>query len=198
MDWTGTSTTSWSGGTHGFNADGRMPYSAQGNILTGPACVLQSERGFLEEPTMATKQVTNETRDARAANTAECFDLPARLMRALLAGAANGQGDTRCTRRAPPVPVDSAYIRVDLASGEPWLLLSVTDTYPLSAVDVLYAEYLVWRALNPCADGTGLRAFRNNASALARAKEGAEKHRLRAEAILAHHAAAHENLILTV
>ena len=97
--------------------------------------MLQSALGFVAEPEAAGSR---RNRTAAAAEE-ECYDLPARLMRALLAGAENGEGDSRCTRREPPVPVDSAYIRVDLPTGEPWLLLSVVDTYPLSAVDVLHA-----------------------------------------------------------
>ena len=132
--------------------------------------MLQSALGFVAEP-QATSLRRNRT---AAAAEEECYDLPARLMRALLAGAENGEGDSRCTRREPPVPVDSAYIRVDLPTGEPWLLLSVVDTYPLSAVDALYTEYLIWRALNPCADGLG--AFQRNATARGLARRRAERH----------------------
>ena len=99
-----------------------MPYAAQGNILTGPECVTQSEAGFIYEPERASNSTTKPGEHSVEDG---CFDLPARLMRALIAGADNGEGDVRCTRRDPPVPVDSAYIRVDLPSGEPWLLLSV-------------------------------------------------------------------------
>ena len=133
--------------------------------------MLQSALGFVAEPEAAGSR---RNRTAAAAAEEECFDLPARLMRALLAGAENGEGDSRCTRREPPVPVDSAYIRVDLPTGEPWLLLSVVDTWPLSAVEVLYAEYLIWRALNPCADGLG--AFQRNATARGLARRRAERH----------------------
>jgi hypothetical protein len=168
QDWTGSSTGAWSGGTSGVDAaDGRMPYAAQGNILTGPACVEQSEAGFVLEPTAEGEEL--------------CFDLPARLMRALLAGAENGEGDVRCTQRNPPVESDSAMIRIDLPSGEPWILLSVTDTWPLSAVDVLYTEYLVWRGFNPCRDDAGLRSFQGNATARSQARQGGQRHRERAE-----------------
>jgi uncharacterized Ntn-hydrolase superfamily protein len=124
-DWTGSSTGAWSGGTSGTAAGDTMPYAAQGNILTGPACVEQSEAGFVADELPPRRGGGDHDDD-------ECFDLPGRLMRALRAGAENGEGDTRCTRRDPPVPVDSAYLRVDLPSGEPWLLLSVVNTYPLS------------------------------------------------------------------
>lgn len=196
-DWTGTNTGAWSGGTHGFDASGRMPYAAQGNILTGPGCVAQSEAGFIADP-----DTLNNATDAD-----KCYDLPARLMRALIAGTENGEGDTRCTSRNPPVPVDSAYIRVDLPSGEPWLLLSVVDTYPLSAVDVLYVEYLLWRAANPCgtaggnvrAEETawqpGLEAFRGNATARSFARSRMQAHGTQAaETYRRIAAAAHGNI----
>lgn len=196
MDWTGASTGAWSGGTQGFSVTGRDPYAAQGNILTGPACVSQSAAGFIAEPTKPPPPPTNATTAAQRED--QCFDLPARLMRALLAGAENGEGDVRCTRRSPPVPVDSAYIRVDLPSGEPWLLLSVVDTYPFSAADVLYDEYLLWRVLNPCEDGAGLAAFRGNTTALAVARDGAERHTQQAEETYRRHVAFHGNSSVTV
>ena len=95
------------------------------------------------------------------------------------------------SQREPPVPVDSAYIRVDLPSGEPWLLLSVVDTYPLSAVDVLYLEYLLWRVVNPCEDRAGLEAFRSNATSLALAWEAGERHSEWAEETWRQHVAMH-------
>ena len=182
-----------------------MPFAAQGNILTGPGCVSQSAAGFLTEgaPPLAyhhgaegpERRLGNAT---AAQQEEECFDLPARLMRALLRGADNGEGDVRCTRLDPPVSVDSAYIRVDLPSGEPWLLLSVVDTYPLSAAEVLYVEYLLWRAANPCEGGAGLAAFRANATALGLAEEGARRHAEQAEATYREHVAVHGNSSMVV
>jgi len=193
IDWTGSSTFDWSGGTSGFSVTG-MPFAAQGNILTGPGCVSQSAAGFREEPRTRTGRVRRASSQgvggflAAHINTTtaqqeeECFDLPARLMRALLRGADNGEGDSRCTSRDPPVAVDSAYIRVDLPSGEPWLLLSVVDTYPRSAPEVLYEEYLLWRVSNPCEGGAGLAAFRANATAREVAKEALHRHEKLSEA----------------
>ena len=137
--WTGANTGSWSGGTRGRvgGAEG-IRYAAQGNILTGPECVAQSVDGFLAVP------AKGHTADE------ECGDIAARLMHGLLAASDNGEGDVRCTNRNPPVPADSALIRVDLADGTPWLLLSVTNTYPVNAVELLYLEYLAWRISHPC------------------------------------------------
>merc|ERR1719277_2839674 len=160
-----------------------MPFAAQGNILTGPGCVSQSAAGFLEAGIEATTAQLEE----------ECFDLPARLMRALLRGADNGEGDSRCTGRSPSVPADSAYIRVDLPSGAPWLLLSAPGTYPRSAPEVLYEKYLVWRADNPCESGAGLAAFRANATAVGEAKEAANRHSKWAETVYLEHVAARGN-----
>ena len=148
--WTGASTGSWSGGTRGRvgGAEG-IRYAAQGNILTGAECVAQSVDGFLAVPVGGPSNGTATERATSMPNE-ECDDIAARLMRGLLAASDNGEGDVRCTIRNPPVPADSALIRVDLADGTPWLLLSVTNTYPLNAVEVLYLEYLAWRIGHPC------------------------------------------------
>ena len=148
--WTGANTGSWSGGTRGRvgGADG-IRYAAQGNILTGPECVAQSVDGFLAVPARDTSSATVAARKGHTADE-ECGDIAARLMHGLLAASDNGEGDVRCTNRNPPVPADSALIRVDLADGTPWLLLSVTNTYPVNAVEVLYLEYLAWRLSHPC------------------------------------------------
>ena len=86
MDWTGASTGAWSGGTHGFSVTGRDPFAAQGNILTGPACVSQSAAGFLAEPVAPPPPASRSKPTRFNATTAArredaCFDLPARLMR---------------------------------------------------------------------------------------------------------------------
>jgi len=206
LDWTGASTFAWSGGTSGFSMTDRMPFSAQGNILTGPGCVSQSAAGFLEESRARTGRARRSAASFLAAGVEatvaqreeECFDLPARLMRALLRGADNGEGDNRCTGRSPSVPADSAYIRVDLPSGAPWLLLSAPGTYPRSAPEVLYEKYLLWRADNPCESGAGLAAFRANATAEKEAKAEANRHSKRAEALYLEHVAAHGNSSLIV
>ena len=154
--YTGSSTGGWSGGTRG-RVDGAegLRYAAQGNILTGPECVAQSVDGFLAAWVPAnrgSRHSANATMAAVLKQEEECGDIAARLMRGLLAAGDNDEGDSRCTNRNPPVPADSALIRVDLADGTPWLLLSVTNSYPLNAVDVLYVEYLLWRLEHPCGE----------------------------------------------
>jgi len=210
LDWTGSRTMAWSGGTHGSSESDGMPFAAQGNILTGPECVSQSAAGFLEESSARAGRAKRASSKSAASFLAagaeataaqleeECFDLPARLMRALLRGADNGEGDSRCTQRSPSVPADSAYIRVDLPSGAPWLLLSAPGTYPRSAPEVLYEKYLQWRENNPCGAGAGLAAFRSNATAMGEAKAAANKHSKRAEALYLEHVRAHGNNSLVV
>jgi uncharacterized Ntn-hydrolase superfamily protein len=106
---------------------GPITYSVQGNILTSAAVL-----------------------DQAVAALPDGCDLPDRLMRALEAGAANGEGDTRCTPDG--IPADSAFLQVD-REGEPagtYLVLDVTDTAPESPVALLRAEYDAWRATHPC------------------------------------------------
>lgn len=105
---------------------GALTYSVQGNILTSAAVLDQ----------------------AIAALPAGC-DLPDRLMRALEAGAANGEGDNRCTPGG--IPADSAFLQVD-RDGEPagsYLVLDVTDTAPDDPIARLRAQYDAWRASHP-------------------------------------------------
>jgi uncharacterized Ntn-hydrolase superfamily protein len=106
---------------------GGITYSVQGNILTSAAVLDQ----------------------AVAALPNGC-DLADRLMLALEAGAANAEGDTRCTPGG--IPADSAFLEVD-REGEPagtYLVLEVTDTAPQDPVALLRAEYDAWRATHPC------------------------------------------------
>lgn len=85
---TGTSTQAWTGDTQ--TDFGSFTYSAQGNILTSERVINQTSTGF---------------------ESGGC-DLADRLMRALEAGAENGEGDTRCTRSSARIPSDSAFIQV--------------------------------------------------------------------------------------
>ena len=68
---------------------GTFSYSVQGNILTSEAVLTQ----------------------AAAAFESEGCDLAERLMRALEAGADNGEGDSRCTPDG--IPADSSFIQVE-------------------------------------------------------------------------------------
>lgn len=107
---------------------GAITYSIQGNLLTGPAVLARAEAGL----------------------RAEACDLPERLMLALEAGAASGEGDRRCAPRG--TPADAAFIEVDEATGEPgtYLRISVTGTGSASAVARLRERFDLWRRAHPC------------------------------------------------
>ncbi len=102
-------------------------YSIQGNILTGVAVLDGTEAGFVRG--------------------GGC-DMPERLMLALEAGAADGQGDSRCTPSG--IPADSAFIRVVDESGAVVVDLSVTDTAPQDPMVPLRSAFDAWRADHPC------------------------------------------------
>lgn len=107
---------------------GSFVYSIQGNILTGRAVLTQARDAF---------------------DGGGC-DLADKLMRGLEGGAANGEGDSRCTPAG--IPTDAAYIQVD-RPDEPrgsFLRLEVRDTAPRSAVAELRERYDAWRVDHPC------------------------------------------------
>ena len=110
----------------------RFVYSVQGNILTG-AAVLEQAAAELDAP--------------------GC-DLADTLMRALEAGARNGQGDRRCTPDG--IPSDGAFIQVDRAGAAAgsFLQLRVDDTRPSSPIVALRELYDAWRREHPCPDAT--------------------------------------------
>jgi uncharacterized Ntn-hydrolase superfamily protein len=111
---------------------GAYTYSVQGNILTGPAVLDQ----------------------AAAAFTLEGCDLADKLMLALEAGAANGQGDSRCTPMG--YPSDSAFIEVE-REGQPagsYLQLGVDQNPPADAIGPLRSMYDAWRRGHPCPPGS--------------------------------------------
>lgn len=128
---TGVDNGDWAGHTTG-NA-GSMAFSVQGNILTGPEVVQRSVDAF--EASAAT------------ARPDACL-LPERLLQALTAGRALGEGDSRCTGRG--VPSDSAFLRVTEADGTVLVDLSVTETGAEDPLDLLAAELAAWRAENAC------------------------------------------------
>ena len=111
---------------------GAYTYSVQGNILTGAAVLDQ----------------------AAAAFTQTGCDLADKLMLALVAGAQNGQGDSRCTPMG--YPSDSAFLEVDRA-GEPagsYLQLVVDQNPPADAIGPLRSMYDAWRRDHPCPPGS--------------------------------------------
>ena len=123
---TGARTLDYAGDLSG--SAGSITYAIQGNILTSGA-------------------VLDQARDAFEGGGC---DLPDRLMRALEAGGAGGEGDSRCTDRG--IPSDGAFIQVD-RDGEPrggFLSLRVDDTAPDNPLVLLRAEYDAWRAEHPC------------------------------------------------
>ena len=75
-------------------------------------------------------------------------DLAERLLVALTAGRAEGEGDSRCTDRG--VPSDSAFLRVDDAEGNALVSLTVTGTRSDDPLDALAEEFSAWRTENPC------------------------------------------------
>jgi uncharacterized Ntn-hydrolase superfamily protein len=114
---------------------GSFAYSVQGNILTSQAVLDQATDAF----------------------EAPACDLAERLMRALEAGAENGEGDSRCT--GDGIPSDSAYIQVDRpGQSEPYLRLSVADTGPQSPLPMLRKQFDAWRAMHPCVMPSGMQA----------------------------------------
>ena len=120
---------------------GSFVYSVQGNILTS-------------------QKVLDQAADAFAARGC---DLAERLMLALEAGAANGEGDSRCTRNG--IPSDSAFIEVDLpgqAAGS-YLKLSVRGTAPQSPLVPLRMQFNAWRRTHPCGGAAAGRGGQSGA-----------------------------------
>jgi len=108
---------------------GTLVYSVQGNILTSAAVVEQAASAF---------------------ETTGC-DLPERLMRALEAGAEQGEGDRRCTSTRG-IPSDSAFLRLsggDL-EGDPYLDLRVPTSGDESPLLELRSKLDTWRTTHPC------------------------------------------------
>lgn len=129
--YTGPEAQPWAG--HQRGSVGALSYSAQGNILTSPAVVAQAASAF---------------------ETAGC-DLPDRLVRALEAGAAHGEGDNRCTPEG--LPARSAFLEVDRpgeAAGS-WLRISIPDVTPDDPLVGLRSAYDAWRLEHPCPEGAG-------------------------------------------
>lgn len=106
-----------------------VAYSVQGNILTSVAVLDAAEAAFVG---------------------GDACDMPERMMLALEAGAANGEGDSRCTPNG--IPSDSAFIRVVDENGQTIVDLTVTDTAPMSPLISLRAAFENWRVDNPCPD----------------------------------------------
>jgi uncharacterized Ntn-hydrolase superfamily protein len=108
---------------------GEFTYSVQGNILTSSAVLSQAVQAF----------------------EAGGCDLAERLLRALVAGAAGGEGDSRCTPDG--IPSDSAFLQVDVPDVPEGDFLSLRvpssgNEDPLVELQALFDD---WRADHPCA-----------------------------------------------
>jgi uncharacterized Ntn-hydrolase superfamily protein len=123
---TGASDRAFAGDRQG--SAGTFSYSVQGNILTSEAVLSQ----------------------AAAAFEAEGCDLAERLMRALEAGADNGEGDSRCTPDG--IPSDSSFIQVERADTPrgSYLELHVRSSGSDSPIPPLREQFDEWRATHPC------------------------------------------------
>jgi MYXO-CTERM domain-containing protein len=125
--WTGSSAQDYKDDRQG--SIDSFTYSVQGNILTSARVLDQAEAGF----------------------RAVACDLPERLMRALELGAANDEGDSRCTETRG-IPSDAASIQVDLP-GMPagsYLRLGVRDTGSTNPLVLLRVMLEDWRIAHPC------------------------------------------------
>lgn len=125
--YTGTQNTAFADDVQG-TVDGYV-YSAQGNILTGTQVLEQAATAF----------------------ELDACDLPERLLRALEAGAKNGQGDTRCTGPSA-IAANSAFIQVDLP-GMPagsYLKLSAGSGRGVDPLPALRSAFDRWRSTHPC------------------------------------------------
>jgi uncharacterized Ntn-hydrolase superfamily protein len=130
-----------SGSAVGFTGNGTGPYAAdrqgaasgfaysvQGNILTSARVLDQAAAAF---------------------ESGGC-DLPERLLRGLLAGAENAEGDSRCTPDG--IPSDSAFLQVERPGGNEgdYLALRVESSGSASPLPALQAQLTAWRTQHPC------------------------------------------------
>lgn len=125
--YTGTSAGAYAG--HVSGRVGAFTYAAQGNILTSAAVLAQAAAAF---------------------ESSGC-DLAERLVRALEAGAAGGEGDRRCTA-SRGIPSDSAFVQVESAgvSAGAFLALRVPNSGNRNPMHELRARFDEWRAQHPC------------------------------------------------
>jgi uncharacterized Ntn-hydrolase superfamily protein len=128
---TGTDDNPYAGDHQGHAGD--LVYTVQGNFLTSRAVIDQAAAAF---------------------ERSGC-DLPDRLILALEAGAANGEGDGRCTTTRG-TPSDSAFLEVDLPDADPggYLELRVPTSGESSPLPELRSAFDTWRLDHPCPTGS--------------------------------------------
>lgn len=128
---TGTADNPYAGDHQGQTGD--LVYTVQGNFLTSRAVIDQAATAF---------------------ETSGC-DLADHLMLALEAGAANGEGDGRCTTTRG-TPSDSAFLEVDLPNADPgsYLELRVPTSGQNNPLPELRTAFDAWRLDHPCPTGS--------------------------------------------
>jgi uncharacterized Ntn-hydrolase superfamily protein len=130
-----------SGGAVGFTGNATMPYAAdRQGVVQGFAYSVQGN-------ILTSGRVLDQ---AAAAFEAGGCDLPERLLRGLLAGAENAEGDSRCTSEG--IPSDSAFLQVEQPSLREggYLALHVENSGSSSPLPSLQAQLTAWRAEHPC------------------------------------------------
>ncbi len=123
VGYTGSEAMAFAG--HKTGNFGSYAYSIQGNLLTSVRVLDQGEKVFM---------------------SSGC-DLADKLMLTLEAGAANGEGDGRCTPDGRPAK--SAFIDVR-SSKETIILVSLPDVSPGDPIRQLREEFDRWRKDHPC------------------------------------------------
>jgi MYXO-CTERM domain-containing protein len=122
---TGSEALSFAGDLTARSADGRFGATVQGNVLTSSAVLTSAAQRFASQG----------------------CDLIDRLMLALEAAGAGGEGDQRCTPEGRPA--NSAYLDLTLADGG-GVHISVPDVSPADPIVELRARYDAYRAEHPC------------------------------------------------
>jgi uncharacterized Ntn-hydrolase superfamily protein len=122
--WTGPEASPVADHTEGSLGDGTR-FAVLGNLLTSTQVLSQGSDGF----------------------QAGGCDLPARLMDALEASGADGEGDGRCTPEGRPA--NSAFLEVSDPEGT-LVRISVPDVSPEDPIAALRLGFEDWRVEHPC------------------------------------------------
>lgn len=123
VGWTGAEALPVAADVAGEHGSAR--FVALGNVLTSSAVLAQAGAGF----------------------RGDGCDLPARLMLAIEAAGADGEGDSRCTPEGRPA--NSAFL--DVAGPRSTLVrISVPDVSPDDPIAELRSRFDAWRVDHPC------------------------------------------------